>query len=366
MRHSWRKWSSIGLFFLLTLAVWQSGSSSFRFEPLAGNAGVHVPLGERDRWKITGEPENVEFSEQGITLSQQKPGLFRVFASLPVPVVKNPDNKKEFVLVSADIHRSTELPLYGSDARRPAFVLRTATAEGDRRKGSVMRAVGSDVLQPVQTIVPLLEDAQAIELVWQVHQKGTWQLRDVEITLVSHTSYYYWSLGLLLALIATLFFIWAIKMVRMLTLLQGGVLFVLIPGVIGLTTLGRTDLDQLFEIVQRWMSPELISAMQLGSVETQKIGHVIVFFLITFTLLWVHRLLRLSLLQTCSVVLCLGFMTEALQRHSLTRTSSLDDVAIDAVGIALAALLWCFFCLLARLIKREPENTVSTSPQAVD
>nr|MBX2824310.1 VanZ family protein [Gammaproteobacteria bacterium] len=125
------------------------------------------------------------------------------------------------------------------------------------------------------------------------------------------------------------------------------------PITVSLAIVARPQLKQLWTDVVLWFSSNTQMTIPLAAFEVQKIGHFLVFFLITLLMLRGRHLLRLGVIESCAIVLSLGLFTEALQNHSFTRNPSLTDVGIDASGILLAMLTWR---LTSATHKRQPRT----------
>lgn len=347
-RDSFGRWALIFLLLMLSLLAWNTGSDSFRYSPIEGSPQFLGLEQRKELWRIQAEPEEVSFTESGITIRRTNQGMTRVRADLPLDWQPSTIDGKKFVRVSILMERLSESRYQRIAVDRPTFVLRQATIDKQQRKGIVLRSDGLRERHRIAGVIPMVDDVALLELFWQMKSSGQWRLSDLKIELLQYSSTYQWMAQLQIALAILILSIIAITTFRLLNAAQSVLLVGVVGITIAMTVVGLNRFEQLRGVFYDKLPPVILQNLALTDYELQKVGHIIAFFAITLIALWLRRRLKTTALQLVTIMLLLAFLTEAYQRHSMTRTSSLADIGIDAAGIALAVLCWWTFSLCSK------------------
>lgn len=333
---------------IVTSTVWASGSTSFRFTHRLGTGDSSNFLQDEKSWQFDGQISHSGISSQGVDLGLVTPARARAIFSRYLDQSLTNSIESNYFLISGTIERISEAVYYDKISVRPTLVVRLVSDSGDLRNGVVLRADGSNKKLEFSRFLPIGKDSAEVEVYWQLHTVGQWRLSALWVrpVVVSERYAIVRQISMLsligLALIAAIY-----TMVKMRPL-HCAFLFCSIACIILLTLMGQEYFQKIFKIVSQSTFFSTSKEMQYNAYAIQKIGHVIAFALLSAVSLGVRQALKLSLVQGACAVFLFAWLTEAMQRHTATRNSSVYDLGIDSIGIILGCTLF-FVALKARV-----------------
>jgi len=96
--------------------------------------------------------------------------------------------------------------------------------------------------------------------------------------------------------------------------------------------------------IPRLLSPVFVDKIiPFDFINMQDVLHFLGFTLFTLAVLLLRKNLGQTVLDILFCIVLFAIFTEIIQMHSLMRTPSFIDIAIDVAGIAVGACLWFGF-----------------------
>lgn len=336
-------WIFLFLLAIGALILWVTGSTNFRFLQVPATEQYSNFLSLDQSWEFSGKNSDTDISAAGIDIGVAASGFVR---AMTIRSLKDYGSHVEYkqgeykhLLISGTMERISDSAYYEREVLRPTVVVRMVTDDGDLRKGVVVRTDGKDQKLVFSRLLQVGTDSTTIEVLWQLHTAGYWRLSNLHIKPVNISANYQTFLRYLIPYLSVLALIAIIYMAINLHPLSFIVLVCIVSATIALTAVGQSYFNDIRNGIFAVMSLSKLNGVSLGSLNIQKLGHIVAFAMLSIFFMASRRKLRISLFQALLAVLSLAFITEALQRHVITRSSSLLDVGIDSIGILIGLVL---------------------------
>ncbi|MFK7889200.1 MAG: VanZ family protein, partial [Granulosicoccus sp.] len=338
------------VFFLLSIAIWLAGSASFKYQenhtnPVLEQIGVQWGL-----WESRSRDNSVSFKDDGIELSLTQHGNAQVYASVPYKHSGLTNGSDAYLQIAVTMERLSAPMYYRLERHRPTLSVRPLNANGELRRGAVIRASGMREINRLTQVMPVSSDVEKLEIFWLFTAIGSWRLSDISIRELNLSSSYLLVTRILIGLSLAILLIFVVRAGSSLRVVRGALLATFIVATIALTVLGQTALGEIKGRVGSLIQLDGVAVVYFTNFEIQKLGHVIVYMIIMAVIIRWRKVLELTFPQAVFLVVALGLYTEALQRHSLSRSPSLIDLGYNLCGIA--AALFAYLCVRAVRLRR--------------
>ena len=220
--------------------------------------------------------------------------------------------------------------------------------------------MAEDEPSQVESILEIPSQSKAFYIALQNRDgDGEYRVSDVKLDLVNTTAYFWLVvsfLGLLWTIMVIIGLVWFVKhshpaaSVAICLFIGAIILGVLLP-----ESINQGILSDLTTGVQRLMGEKF----SIGQSLLFKIGHLVLFFLLTITLFLSNVTRFLSTKSLVTLIVLFAIASEGLQLHLFDRTTRLTDFFIDLVGVVLAI----FLCLLIQSVlrKNKPSSIVDVT-----
>ena len=330
------------LFGIVLIGAALSGSAAFRTHPVH-TSGTILSLENFNFDDLTVnsvDTGNATVTDSKITLSVKKSGSVRVERSVLFAPIGDWKHEIEFVRVSGHFERLSAPRFINKHHQRPKFATTFYANETRKIYTPVFRPKGLISNYRFSRLARIGPGVNQVKLNWELHSTGSWRLNKLDVTLVS-TNKYYTVIRNTLAFIGTALFGFLFVLIfkstsrfRLILVVMPIVVIVGFAAINNLTmkafTVGVVTKTVSF-IFQGWLPSQLF---------IQKVGHLLIYSGLTLAMLQIRKRINLGSFQLLCLMSILACMTEAIQRHELSRTASITDIIINGLGILLGYLLW--------------------------
>lgn len=343
----------MGVLLLSSLCLWQLGSLDHRFQKIPNGLDLKNIASDREEWQSAGELGSVEISPAGVTLKLEEVGDF--YAQLAKDFDWNADEQAgaTHLLVSGDMQRLSPRADYQKPEDRPSFSV--WVMENGVQNGDVILSHPSSSSQTdsFAKLIKPKSDSDELQMFWRLHVPGEWRLGNLNVSSVKESPYYRLLLIALTAQLCCIGLFLLITMFRRLKVWQSIALSAVVAGIIVLAIAAPLSMVQVRSaLMTQFPSSAAVKSLLLHFSEIQKVGHVLIFFLLTVVAMQFRRKLLVTRYELLALLLTLALLTEALQRHSAGRSPQLFDMGLDVLGIVIGWIIYRAFAKRRRQVAR--------------
>ena len=207
-----------------------------------------------------------------------------------------------------------------------------------------------------QSLIKVPSLSNKIRIGFYVRNGGHWQLQDAQLIHAKPATSYK-------IVRNSLAFVWfLLGLTLLLKLLRSTHWLVITPiaitviFIVAATGASKGLIQAVLVPIWQWSANVFNS--ELPSIELLlNYGHSFMFALISGILLLFSRRLRLHWVEIVLVSVVLATASEAMQRHSFTRSPGIDDLMLDFIGIGASLTVYCALSVAVRLLRGFKQST---------
>lgn len=294
---------------------------------------------QADAWTLVGDQSLIAPEADTFIISPKTEFHTRAELSLSLSKLSIPNEK---TIRIRTVTKTLERPSLEGPRAIAGILVKGFNRHGKRiYNGWVSKLTGEFGTHRDEYMIPVSNSLDSIRLSFVNRgSNGRFQLQsmDIEVVKVSPMYKMLW-LPALLAMWAVLMALCVrhtlLKLSRRTVLFFVGAIFVLVAGILLPTSLR----DLFVQPVFNQLKAIGLTSANLSLVHYYKIGHFLMFFVVSLILFYNSKRLRIRRADLFGILCVLAIATEGAQLHLFFRSTQLQDIAIDIAGITMALLI---------------------------